>query len=311
MTPASKARFIAAIAFPALAFNVAQAHAAPHAVPQAARMPVSAIYSAEVRMPHISVVTAGKGSPVILIPGLSSPRAVWEDAAAKLAANHRVYLVQVNGFGGDDPGANLAPGILPGVVADLDAYIAKNKLQGAAVVGHSMGGLLGLMLAKAHPADVGKLMIVDSLPWYGILFGPTATVAMVEPQAKAMRDGMAASYGKPNPQAQMIASKLALKPDSQAKLLAWMDKADARVSAEAMYEDLMTDLRGDMAGIATPITMLFPTSAALPKAVAEPIYHGAYKDAPHVTFIDVEDSAHFIMLDQPAAFEAALMAFVG
>jgi len=303
MTPANKARLIAAIAFPALVWNVAPAHAAP--------TPAAVTAPAEVRMDHISVVTMGKGSPVILIPGLSSPRAVWDGVADKLAAKHRVYLVQVNGFGGDAPGANLQPGILPGVVADLDAYIVKNKLQGAAVVGHSMGGLLGLMLAKAHPADVGKLMIVDSLPWYGMLFGPTATVAMVEPQAKAMRDGMVAGYGKPNPQAQMIASKLALKPDSQAKVIGWMNTADARVSGEAMYEDLTTDLRGDMAGIATPITMLFPTSAALPKGVAEPIYHGAYKDAPHVTFVPIDDSAHFIMLDQPAAFEAALMAFVG
>ena len=302
MTPANKARLIAAIAFPALVWNVAPAHAAP--------TPATATAPAEVRMDHISVVTMGKGSPVILIPGLSSPRAVWDGVADKLAAKHRIYLVQVNGFSGDAPGANLQPGILPGVVADLDAYIAKNKLQGAAVVGHSMGGLLGLMLAKAHPADVGKLMIVDSLPWYGMLFGPTATVAMVEPQAKAMRDGMVAGYGKPNPQAQMIASKLALKPDSQAKVIDWMNKADARVSGEAMYEDLTTDLRGDMASIATPITMLFPTSAALPKAVAEPIYHGAYKDAPHVSFVEVPDSAHFIMLDQPAAFEAALAAFL-
>src|SRR3569623_22694 len=303
MTPANKARLIAAIAFPALVWNVAPAHAAP--------TPAAVTAPAEVRMDHISVVTMGKGSPVILIPGLSSPRAVWDGVADKLAAKHRVYLVQVNGFGGAAPGANLQPGILPGVVADLDAYIVKNKLQGAAVVGHSMGGLLGLMLAKALPADVGKLMIVDSLPWYGMLFGPTATVAMVAPQAKAMRDGMVAGYGKPNPQAQMIASKLALKPDSQAKVIGWMNTADARCSVEAMYEDLMTDLRGDMAGMATPITMLIPTSAALPKAVAEPIYHNAYKDAPHVTFVPVDDSAHFIMLDQPAAFEAALMAFVG
>ena len=121
---------------------------------------------------------------------------MWDGVAPSLAKTHRVILVQVNGFGGDDAGANLKPGILDGVVADLDAYIAKNKLSGAAVIGHSMGGLVGLMLAKAHPGDVGKLMIVDSLPWFGMLFGPTATVAAVEPQAKAMRDQMAASYGK-------------------------------------------------------------------------------------------------------------------
>src|ERR1700712_1040490 len=168
MTPQNKARLIAAIALPLLALNVAHAHAAP--------APAAAAATAETRMDHISIVTMGKGSPVILIPGLSSPRAVWDGIAPELAKNHRVILVQVNGFGADDPGANLKPGILAGVVADLDAYIARNKLQGAAVIGHSMGGLVGMMLAKAHPGDVGKLMIVDSLPWFGMLFGPTATV---------------------------------------------------------------------------------------------------------------------------------------
>ena len=274
--------------------------------------PTAAAADAEVRMDHISVTETGKGSPVILIPGLSSPRTVWDGVVPDLAKSHRVILVQVNGFAGDDAGANLKPGVLDGIVGDLHTYIGKHKLQGAVVVGHSMGGLVGLMLAKAQPGDVGKLMIVDSLPWYGMLFGPGATVDTVKPQAAAMRDRFTASYGKPNPAAnQAMAARFALRPDAQAKVAGWMDQTDARVSAEAMYEDMITDLRGDMGKIATPITMLYPTSAALPKAVAEPLYTAAYKDAPHATLVEVPDSAHFIMLDQPAVFLKTLMAFVG
>ena len=305
MTPQTKARLIAAIALPLLALNVAHAHAAP--TPR-----WSAPDVVETRMDHISIVAVGKGPPVILIPGLSSPRAVWCGVDTELAKTHRVILVQVNGFAGDDAGANLKPGVLDGVVTDLDAYIATNKLSGAAVIGHSMGGLVGLMLAKAHPGDVGKLMIVDSLPWYGMLFGPTASVAMVEPQAATMRDGLIASYGKPDTAGQQaIAAKLALKPESQARLLGWMQKADTRVAGEAMYEDLVTDLRGDLAKIETPITLLYPSSPGLPAAMADPFYKGAYAAAPHVTFQRVDDSAHFIMLDQPEVFAKAVMAFVG
>ncbi|WP_294044560.1 alpha/beta hydrolase [Sphingomonas sp.] len=305
MTPQIKARWIAAFALPLLALNVAHGHAAP--------APASTVAApAEVRMDHISVVTMGKGSPVILIPGLSSPRAVWDGVAPMLAKTHMVVLVQVNGFAGDDAGKNLGAGMLGGVVADLDAYIAKHRLQGAAVVGHSMGGLLGLMLAKAHPADVGKLMIVDSLPWFGMLFGPTATVTAVEPRAKAMRDAMAATYGKPNAaNAQGTAKALALKADSQAKVVDWVMKADPRVSAEALYKDMTTDLRGDLASIATPITLVYPSSAGLPAAMADPFYKGAYAAAPHMTFVRVDDSAHFVMLDQPEAFAKALADFVG
>ena len=302
MTPATKARLVAAVAFPLLLLS---------GTPSLARAepPKATAAAAETRLPHISVVAMGKGSPVVLIPGLSSPRAVWDGVAPALAAGHRVYLVQVNGFAGDDAGANLQPGVLDGVVADLDRYLTAQKVTGAAVVGHSLGGLVALMLAKAHPADVGKLMIVDSLPFYGMLFGPTATVAMVEPQARAMRDQMTAAYGKPANAAgaEAVADRLALKSDSRSKVKAWAMAADPRVTAEAMYEDLGTDLRPDMASIATPITLVYPWSAAGPaKPMADMLYKGAYAAAPHVTYVDVADSAHFVMLDQPEAFRTAL-----
>ncbi len=298
-------RIAAACLAPLLVLNHGHAHAQPADPACVTPAPV-------VRMPHISIETRGSASnpTIILIPGLSSPSSVWDGVWPELAKTHRVVLVQVNGFAGDDPGDNLKPGVLDGIVADLDSYIAKNKLQGAAVIGHSMGGLVGLMLAKAHPADLGKLMIVDSLPWFGMLFGPTATVAAVEPQAKAMRDQMAATYGKPDAaSAERTAKTLALKPESQAAVAGWVMKADARVSAQAMYEDITTDLRGDLKDIATPITLLYPSSAGLPAAMADPFYKGAYAAAPHVTYVRIDDSAHFIMLDQPEAFAKAVAAF--
>ncbi|MEI9928253.1 MAG: alpha/beta hydrolase [Sphingomonas sp.] len=260
-----------------------------------------------IQMDHISVQVIGDGSPVILIPGLSSPRAVWDGVAPGLAAHHRVYLVQINGFGGDDPRANLKPGVLAGVVDELHALIGQEKLAHAAVVGHSLGGLVGMMLAKAHPDDLARLMIVDSAPFIGVIFVPTATVAMLEPTAAGIRDQMIASYGKPSnaAAAESTANQLALKPDSRAKVAAWVKVSDPRVTGEALYEDMTTDLRPDMAGIATPITLVYPTSDK-----SDALYRALYAQAPHVTYVPVADSAHFVMLDQPAAFQAALDAFV-
>ena len=280
---------------------------------QAVASPAPKAEAVEAQMPHISVQTVGKGTPVILVPGLSSPRAVWAGVVPALAKSHRVYVVQVHGFGGDDPRANLSPGILEGIVADLHALIAQSKLGKPAIVGHSMGGLVALMLAKTHPDDVGKLMIVDSLPYIGEIFAPGATVAALEPQAKAMRVGMAAAYGKPaNPAAnEALAARMALKPASRASVADWAAKADARVSAQAMYEDLTTDLRPAMASIAVPITLVYPWNAVGPtKPIADALYRKAYATAPRVTFVDIGDAAHFVMLDQPVAFQAALDDFL-
>lgn len=266
-----------------------------------------------IQMEHISVEVIGKGSPVILIPGLSSPRAVWDGVAPELARSHAVYLVQVNGFGGDDPRANLQPGILNGMVADLHKLIADQKLKGAAVVGHSMGGLVGLMLAKAHAGDIGRLMIVDSLPFIGEIFMPGATVAMFDPQAKMFRDRMTGLHGKPVPDAllQGIAATNALKPESRARVIGWTRAADMRVSGQAMYEAMTTDLRGDMSAITTPMMVVYPWSeAGTSKPRADAFYRAQYARAPHVTYAAVGDSGHFVMLDQPGPFAAAVNAFL-
>lgn len=273
----------------------------------------AAVAPAATLLPHISITTMGsKGSPVVLIPGLSSPRATWAGIAPQIARDHRVILVEVNGFGGSAPGDNLKPGLLDGVVADLTAYLTAQKLTKVDMIGHSMGGLLALMMAKAHPDRVSKLMIVDALPYIGEIFVPGATVAMLTPQAAAIQAAMAAQYGKPQDAAANagVAAGQALTPDARAKVAGWIAEADPRVTGQALYEDMTTDLRPDMAAIAAPITMVYPWSAMLPKARAETLYRAAYAKAPAVTFVDIGDSGHFVMLDQTAAFATAVAGFL-
>ena len=70
-----------------IALRLAAAVLAPLVIlqPQAGHCaPAAAASAAEVRMDHISVTETGKGSPVILIPGLSSPRAVWDGVVPDL-----------------------------------------------------------------------------------------------------------------------------------------------------------------------------------------------------------------------------------
>ncbi|URW74687.1 alpha/beta hydrolase [Sphingomonas donggukensis] len=269
-----------------------------------------------VQLDHISIQSVGKGPPLVLIPGLACPRAVWDAFVPQLAKSHRVLLVQVNGFGGDAPGANLKPGVLDGIVADLHAYLAREKLRDVPVVGHSMGGLVAMMLAKAHADDVSKLMIVDSLPYFAVLMAPPGvdpTPAMVAPQAAVMRDRVAANYGKSlSPEAIEAQTRgLALKPASIALMKSWAAAADARVTGQAMYEDLTTDLRGDLSAIRTPITLVYPWNAAGPtKEMAGPFYRKQYAAAPAITYVDIGDAAHMVMLDQPAAFARALDDFL-
>jgi hypothetical protein len=43
----------------------------------------------EQKLSHISIRSVGTGSPVVLIPGLASPPAVYDALAAKIGGNHR------------------------------------------------------------------------------------------------------------------------------------------------------------------------------------------------------------------------------
>lgn len=59
---------------------------------------------------------------VILIPGLSTPRDVWDRTVTGLARCYRIHTVQIRGFG-DDAGINADGPILEPFVKELADYI--------------------------------------------------------------------------------------------------------------------------------------------------------------------------------------------
>lgn len=258
---------------------------------------------------RFSVTVTGSGPDVILIPGLASSSAVWDGTVAKLKDHYRLHVLNISGFAGEAAGANATGDILPAEVEAIHAYIATNHLKSPAVVGHSLGGLLSLMLAKAHPEDARKIVIADALPFIGLLFGPTATVDMVKPQAVAMRDGMQTMPADAfKTQQTAMAQRYATSQADQAHVVDWSVTSDRRVVAEAFYEDMTTDLRADLAAIKTPAVLIYPAAPGMSTDMVDQIYHGAYASKPAISFVRIDNSLHFEMLDQPAAFNTALEA---
>lgn len=263
---------------------------------------------------RISVTVTGHGPDVILIPGLASSAHVWDATVAHLAAHHRVHVVQVAGFAGTPAGSNATGPVFEPVVEAIHDYIAANRLQGIAVIGHSLGGTMAMRLAVAHPGDAGKLLIVDSLPFLGMMFGPQLTVAMVQPQATMIRDKMAngtqQDYATAEP-AQMARLIKSHNAEADAAIAA-ASASDHRVVAEAVYDDLTTDLRPDLAKIDVPVTVLYPwDQTTAPQQVFDALYTGAYASLPHGKIERVDGSYHFIMIDQPAIFLQKVDAFLG
>lgn len=258
---------------------------------------------------RFSVTVTGSGPDVILIPGLGSSAATWDSTVDALKGQYRLHVLNLSGFAGEPAGANASGDILPAEVEALDAYIKANHLKNPAVVGHSLGGLLSLMLAKAHPEDAGQIVIADAFPFIGVIFNPQATVEAMKPTAAALRDGMEKAPADAF-KAQQIqgAAGLVTSPENQKRVLDWSLASDRHVFAQAFYEDLTTDLRPDIAGIKTKTTLLYPVPSGQPADRMDAFYKANYATMPNIRFTRIDNSRHFEMLDQPEAFNAALAA---
>jgi pimeloyl-ACP methyl ester carboxylesterase len=260
---------------------------------------------------RFTATVEGSGPDLILIPGLTSSRHVYDHAVASLGGHYRVHRLQVAGFGGEPARGNAAGPVLAPIVEELHAYIAANHLRRPMVVGHSAGGLMALMVAQRHPEDVSRALIVDSLPFYGMLFGPQATADSIAPQVAGLRDAIAAmSDDAWRAQQAASAARLASTTAGQAELVADATASDRSVVARALYEDATTDMRPLLPTIRTPLTVLYAVNRFATEASYGQLMHSGYAGAPNVRLIPVEPSYHFIMLDQPARFDELLGAFL-
>ena len=263
---------------------------------------------------RFTVAVTGEGPDIILIPGLASSASVWTPTVERLKAHYRLHVIQVAGFAGAPARANASGPVLAPLVEEIHAYIVASKLSKPAIIGHSLGGLSALMLAAGHGDEVGKIMVVDSLPWFGLLFGPMATLDSVAARGAQLRDAMIAGGQEkyvasvPQTMATLVLSK---GPEAQIAIAAGK-ASDFDVTARAMYDDLTTDMRPRLAGITTPVTMLYPwdASSGIPQAAFDQLYTGAYAPLPNKTIKRIDGSYHFIMIDQPKAFADAVDAFL-
>ncbi len=263
---------------------------------------------------RIDVTVVGEGPDVVLVPGLSSsPGHAWA-STVEAVPGYRYHLVQVKGFAGSDAEANASGPVASPVAEEIARYIRVAGLKRPALVGHSMGGAIGLMVAARHPDAIGRLMVVDAAPFLGIFFGPDATVESVGPIADRIRAAMAAP-STPEGEATLEQTIDGMVNTAAARpaLLADARASDRATTANAYYELLTTDLRPELARITVPTTVLYVRPHGLPitDAQADATYGQLYATLPNVTLIRVPDSAHFIQIDASDRFRSELRTFLG
>jgi pimeloyl-ACP methyl ester carboxylesterase len=262
---------------------------------------------------RITVRTEGAGPDVVLIPGLNSSPRVWAEMV-KAVPGYRYHLVQVAGFAGQPVGGNGQGPVAAPVAEEIARYIETTGIKQPAVIGHSMGGTIGMMLAARHPDVLSRLMVVDMVPFLGALFGgPSATAASVEPIADKFAAGMmAATPEERRARADQSITGMVNNEAMRPGALDDSHKSDPGVSGRAYRELIVTDLRAELPRIAVPMTVLYvlPKGAPMTDAQIDAVYKASYAPVKQVALKRIPDSAHFIMWDQPAQFQAEVKGFL-
>ena len=114
-------------------------------------------------MVTLNIRTYGEaGQPVlVLLHGLFGSAANWGSIARQLADRYRVLVPDLRNHG---QSPHTTEHSYPAMAEDLRVLLAEGAIERAVIVGHSMGGKVGMQLALHYPALVERLAVVDMSP---------------------------------------------------------------------------------------------------------------------------------------------------
>ena len=268
--------------------------------------------TAEAGQQALRLSVRGEGKPLLMIPGLNSAASVWDETCERLQPGVRCLMVQLPGFAGLPSSTAFKDQFLRTSKDQLLALLRKEAPEGATVVGHSLGGVLALMMAAEEHSPVKRLVIVDSLPFLPAIQNPAATVESVRPMAEGMRAGMQQPSSPDQLRARLtpMASTMARGTERVETIVQWGLSSDRLTSADAMYEMWTLDLRPQLPRIQVPTTVLGSWAAyarmGSTEASTRAIFERQYQGLGQLDLRMSEAGYHFLMWDDPALVTTAL-----
>jgi len=245
---------------------------------------------------------------VILIHGVMDSAFHWHKNIDALAAQHRVWAIDLVGFGfSSRPTASNYS--LKMYARHVREFMDAHGIARASIIGHSLGGAVTLEFAHDYPARVDKL----------ILIAPATFLLQFRPQVKlaARLPGVPRAvigYALTSERARMGAWRGAVGDPSHVDLAeAEMRLRPQRVkgSAAALIAMLgsphWSDLPAGLSRIAAPALILW---GANDRAV--PLRHGGYheRDLPNGKLVILEGAGHIPQNEYPAVVNRLMVEFL-
>ena len=252
-----------------------------------------------------TVKVTGTGRPVIFIPGLGCDGSIWDGTLAHLGGKVQAHVVTLAGFAGNPP---IGKPLVPTAREEIIDYVQQNHLDHPIIVGHSLGAFLAYWIAETAPDVIGGAIPVDGAPFFPALFDPTATPETVRPDVEQMAGGFAALA--PDAFATRMSQflgQMISKPEDKQRVGVVAGKSDPKTTADAIAFVFTTDLRPDLGKIkARVVLVVADMKGQIPRDALVSTWNGLIAAIPRHELVVIDDSRHFVMLDQPDAFYAAL-----
>jgi len=257
----------------------------------------------------------GSGSQtLILIPGLGSGPWSWYGTIAHFSPSYTIYALTLAGFDGR-PATSEKP-LFQAFSDDFWQMLSARNIVSPVVIGHSLGGTLAILLAEQHSDRLRAVVAVDGMPIFPLLANKpadqrVAIAAQASGMYAALTPASALSY-----ETNYMQEIGTLNPDLVAPTSQLLARSDPKAVAAWLQADLVADLRPDLSKITIPLLEIMPydpvmdAKAGFTQAQAVALYQSLLNGAPHATVVPIGPSRHFVMLDRPDAFYAAVHQFL-
>ena len=267
----------------AISANSSKAEEAWQTLPQPAPLPhaVTAGY-AKHDGARIYFTTYGAGPPVVLLHGGLANQQYWGDQVpALIKARYRVVLIDSRGHGLSSRDGR--PFTYELMASDVVAVMNALHLRKAAVVGWSDGAIIGLVMALKDPDRVTRVF---------------AFAANMDPSGVKGDVGTNPTFGRFEQQAASDYASLSPTPT---------DFVDFQAAIEQMWAQEPNYAAADLAKITVPVAI---ADGDHDEAIKRD--HTVYlaRSIPGAKLVIIPDASHFAFMQQPDAFNAAMIGFL-
>ncbi|MDH2909559.1 MAG: alpha/beta hydrolase [Candidatus Eremiobacteraeota bacterium] len=256
----------------------------------------------------------GGPKTLIFIPGLTCGPWEWSGEIAHFSSQYTIYALTLPGFDGQAP---ISGALFKTTTADFWKLLARRHIVKPVVIGHSLGGTMGFMLATQHPHRLGGVIALDGLPILpGFNFMPIAQRQAIAAQTAAQlakeTHAQFAKYERTT-----VVPALVTSPADANVIATLVSKSDPAESGRWLAEDMTLDLRPQLHKAVVPILLIAPFDAAVDgrfhmktPAQKRAFYQTLVAGAPNLQIDTIDRSRHFAMYDRPHAVTADITQFL-